>query len=154
MFWRVHFWKSFRPRRYNSYAGPLLVERLSNRRSSRLADAAFQERVHAKSLSKLPRVHARSAKREARRPRRDVKTADFSQEVENLFCYTVAKICLVTFRAKIDERQYVYGENTFFLLLCGRADFCNAGGRRFRVIALHIDGVETDSTNTFQGSLA
>src|SRR5436190_16293 len=121
---------------------------------SSFADAAFQQRFHAKSLPNLARVHILSAKREAGRPSRDVKTANFRQDVENLLCYTVTEVFLVTFCAKIDERQYGDRANTFFLLLCWRAEFCNAGRRRFLRIALHIDGVQTNCTNTFQGSLA
>src|SRR5262249_51461859 len=119
---------------------------------SSFANAAFQERFYAESVSNLARIRIRSAKREAGRPSRDVKTTDFGQDTENLFCYTVTKIFLVTFRAKIDERQHSDRANAFFL--CRRFEFCAAGHRRFGGIGLYIDSVQTNGTNSFQGLLA
>src|SRR6266581_1362274 len=66
----------------------------------RLADASLEKCVDAKTPPDFARVHARSAKREAGCPSRDMETADLGQRVQDFLCYSVAEIFLIAFRLR------------------------------------------------------
>lgn len=62
-------------------------------------NAAVEKRLDAKSLPDLAHVYARSAKREAGCPGRDVETANLGESVQYFLGHTVTEIFLVAFRA-------------------------------------------------------
>src|SRR6266513_3689685 len=64
-------------------------------------DAALKKRIHTKLSSDLARIDACSTKCEAGCSGRDVEAADFGKRIQNLLCYTVAKVFLISLGAEI-----------------------------------------------------
>src|SRR6266567_7503902 len=88
----------------------------------RLADASLEKCVDAKTPPDFARVHARSAKREAGCPSRDMETADLGQRVQDFLCYSVAEIFLIAFRAEISKGQNSDRTNPRFSFFCRLSD--------------------------------
>src|SRR5437870_5870921 len=71
---------------------------------SGFADAALEKRLNAETFPNLSRVHARSAKREARCPSRNAEPGDLGQCIENFLCDTITEVFLIMLRAEVGER--------------------------------------------------
>ena len=84
---------------------------------SRLADAAFKERLHTESLSNYACIHAGPPECKTGCPRRDVKAAYLGECVQNFLCYTVTEVFLVALSAEIRKWQYRDRANRLFSFL-------------------------------------
>src|SRR5438128_2046330 len=72
---------------------------------SGFADAALEKRLNAETFPNLSRVHARSAKREARCAGRNAEPGDLVQRIENFLCDAITEVFLIVLRAEIGEWQ-------------------------------------------------
>src|SRR4029453_548171 len=77
-------------------------------------DAALKKSAHTKSSPNFARIHVCSAKCEAGCSGCDVETADLGKCIQNLLCYTVAEVFLISVRAEIHKRQHAKRANALF----------------------------------------
>ena len=103
---------------------------------SRLADAAFQERLHTESLSNYACIHACSPECKTGCPRRHVKAAHLGECVQNFLCDTVTEVFLVALGAEICKWQYRDRANRLFSFLWRLLCLCDAMGHRLRRVLL------------------
>src|SRR5205814_3133113 len=115
---------------------------------SGFSDAAIQERLDPETLANLARVQARSAKGKTGCPRRNVKTANFTECVEDFFCNTIAEVFLVAFRAEIRKRQNSNRADLLFPLLAVLTSRFSSRARRSGRILRQSDEVKIKQTHT------